>query len=852
MANFDILKPFKFWCHKVLPTVYDDSLSYYEVLCKVSARLNEVINSHNEISEYLSTDLQEVLSFIDSEIVQIKNRLSTLEADGSVTTRKLADGSVTTGKIADSCITTNKIAEYSVTTDKLADRCVTTDKIADKAVGHSEIDDYAVTSRCLGKSSVTSEKLADDSVSADKIIDGAINNKSLFTAELLNEIITLPIYKKEVMNYIPDDFYDTLTDVGIYQIDCNTGVHEVVVVLKPNTTSHLMQLKLGYDNIEYRGCFSNDGSAYDSDDWCEWVSLIGDVGIRDNSITSNKLADGCVTTDKIGDKAVGHSEINDKAVTNRCLGDLSVTTEKLAESSVKSGKLADSSVTTEKINDSSVTTEKLDDSSVTTEKLADDSVSADKIIDGAINNKSLFTAELLNEIITLPIYKKEVMNYIPDDFYDTLTDVGIYQIDCNTGVHEVVVVLKPNTTAHVMQLKLGYDNIEYRSCFSDDSGEYLSDDWCEWVSLNKPDIPNVFEGKKAVFFGDSITEKNGHYTKGYHEWVKEELKLSSYSNYGVSGRTIKTVCSDVARATQTDCDIVFIMCGVNDETYSTPLGAIDDNDDSTVYGSLKVLCRALKNKYPSVPVVFITPHYQNNYLHDDGITSYEISSAIKEVCPNYGITVYDNCTLSGITPFNLVHYTTDGCHWNDTAHKLVGKNLSMFIRNTFRENTKFTHRNSWVGKNIIVSKHNNPTDKFCHLVALVGVDDDVVNGATVTRKLSCVNCVNMANNSRTAGQIFSDESGEVSNSAYVNQLSNGIKHQLKIDCNNNGTFVYETSEQLLSTPTTPYIKVPFILFGMYPFRCTISDISIKINGKEKEILALGSFYTSATEDVQVN
>jgi hypothetical protein len=37
----------KNWCHKILPLVYDDSLSYYEVLCKTSAKLNEVIDSTN-------------------------------------------------------------------------------------------------------------------------------------------------------------------------------------------------------------------------------------------------------------------------------------------------------------------------------------------------------------------------------------------------------------------------------------------------------------------------------------------------------------------------------------------------------------------------------------------------------------------------------------------------------------------------------------------------------------------------------------------------------------------------------------------------------------------------------------
>lgn len=37
----------KYWCNKILPLVYDDSLSYYEVLCKTSAKLNEVIKSTN-------------------------------------------------------------------------------------------------------------------------------------------------------------------------------------------------------------------------------------------------------------------------------------------------------------------------------------------------------------------------------------------------------------------------------------------------------------------------------------------------------------------------------------------------------------------------------------------------------------------------------------------------------------------------------------------------------------------------------------------------------------------------------------------------------------------------------------
>jgi hypothetical protein len=42
-GNYKELKPFRYWCQKVLPLVYDDSLSYYELLCKVVDYLNKTM-----------------------------------------------------------------------------------------------------------------------------------------------------------------------------------------------------------------------------------------------------------------------------------------------------------------------------------------------------------------------------------------------------------------------------------------------------------------------------------------------------------------------------------------------------------------------------------------------------------------------------------------------------------------------------------------------------------------------------------------------------------------------------------------------------------------------------------------
>ena len=53
MSTFTNVTEMKYWCYKVLPLVYDDSLSYYEVLCKATEKLNEVIENNNNIPEYI-------------------------------------------------------------------------------------------------------------------------------------------------------------------------------------------------------------------------------------------------------------------------------------------------------------------------------------------------------------------------------------------------------------------------------------------------------------------------------------------------------------------------------------------------------------------------------------------------------------------------------------------------------------------------------------------------------------------------------------------------------------------------------------------------------------------------------
>ena len=64
------LTAFRYWCHAVLPQVYDDSLSYYELLNKVVAYLNETRESVNDLKE-----LVELIIDGDGDLVEIVNEI---------------------------------------------------------------------------------------------------------------------------------------------------------------------------------------------------------------------------------------------------------------------------------------------------------------------------------------------------------------------------------------------------------------------------------------------------------------------------------------------------------------------------------------------------------------------------------------------------------------------------------------------------------------------------------------------------------------------------------------------------------------------------------------------------------
>lgn len=70
---------FTFWCQKVLPLVYDNSLSYYELLCKVVEYLNRVIKQVDSNTSQIKINTKDIkqlkaeLDLVQAELEKVKN-----------------------------------------------------------------------------------------------------------------------------------------------------------------------------------------------------------------------------------------------------------------------------------------------------------------------------------------------------------------------------------------------------------------------------------------------------------------------------------------------------------------------------------------------------------------------------------------------------------------------------------------------------------------------------------------------------------------------------------------------------------------------------------------------------------
>lgn len=71
------MKPLHFWCFKVLPLVYDNSLSYYEQLCKLTVTVNEIIGQIDGLDDIIA-EIQKSLQELEEGRDQLKAEIQAM------------------------------------------------------------------------------------------------------------------------------------------------------------------------------------------------------------------------------------------------------------------------------------------------------------------------------------------------------------------------------------------------------------------------------------------------------------------------------------------------------------------------------------------------------------------------------------------------------------------------------------------------------------------------------------------------------------------------------------------------------------------------------------------------------
>ena len=257
-GNYLRPKTFRFWCQKVLPLVYDDSLSYYELLCKVVDYLNRTMHDVNEVIDQVDAlddafvALQEYVNdyFADLNVQeQINNKLDEMAEDGTLDELLLpyfnqyveqADAELEVFKEAIEQ-EINKI--YDNVAEMLADDTLTSGKVC-KTLGYYEAGDeggayYKITDTAPAGYYETLE----NGLYAELVVDKVVNPR-MFGAKGDGTTNDAPAIQN-ALNTLRDVFFSA----GVYyvstQITIPQGYFRHVIYSNSTSTTHDAIIKAG-------------------------------------------------------------------------------------------------------------------------------------------------------------------------------------------------------------------------------------------------------------------------------------------------------------------------------------------------------------------------------------------------------------------------------------------------------------------------------------------------------------------------------------------------------------------------------------------------------------------------------
>ena len=209
-------------------------------------------------------------------------------------------------------------------------------------------------------------------------------------------------------------------------------------------------------------------------------------------------------------------------------------------------------------------------------------------------------------------------------------------------------------------------------------------------------------GKKFLFLGDSITNEATTTTPDKVYWRLFGTRTGAVvKGYGISGTCIapkrnakelyeqQYFRSRVAEM-DPDADGIVVLGGANDFGHGdAPLGKMSDREETTFYGALHCLYRALLEKYPTAEIVVMTPLHaacEWDAVNTQGLRNAAPLSGyvriIREVAEYYSLPVLDLYAMSGIQASAEVatDWMQDGLHPKDVGHARMASRLEGFLK----------------------------------------------------------------------------------------------------------------------------------------------------------------------------
>ena len=646
------LKPFRFWCQKVLPLVYDESLSYYELLCKVVDYLNKTM----EDVDTVITDMGDFQTAYEELITYVNNYFANLDVQNEINNKLDAmaeDGTLT--QLMEPLLAEQIAAIPGLVTGWLEENVdPDTGYVIDSSL---TIEDAAADAKAVGDqlAVIKSDLIFSDTINGEGVfsVSGYVPGRrtSVSCPDIDYANYTIRVTTKDVFHVFAGDIVVISNIASGFQIGIgskngiDTGwisISDVIYITE--------------DDYIYGNARRSDNTELDPEDFsCDFYIINRKIiSMNENEVFKYGLINGYGTSAGTDANLINSPflmpytynypiKINTLKANITIAGTLSISYTK---KHISAGDDFD----------------------------ADDYVVVKEI---TISETGTQIIDLTNDNVIIPANTRIALGMPTDSavfrYRNGGTDAGFLYVN-NTN--------KYTANANAIGVRFSFE-------------------YCK-------NFCSALKGKKLSILGDSISTFTGYITEGnvsYYPygdvqavtdtWWKKmitALEMEIEENNSWSGSRVTTTDGETSAGCMTRCqnlgenpDVIIVYMGINDFINEVALGTYDGTTalpsaTTTFREAYAVMLNKILTQYPQSKVYVCTlPQCERDgatgfpEINSAGVSLYAFNKAIKELADAFGVKVLDNNT-SGLTYQNMAVYDPNELHPNKYGHSLIANN----------------------------------------------------------------------------------------------------------------------------------------------------------------------------------